>query len=172
MEATIEWVTAETLERTVALLADEVYVGERAEAEEHFADHAAGGGETWLAWVAGRLAGYVTIRWESHNPAFRERGIPLIHHLLVFEPYRRHGIGGRLMDAAERRIATRSAAAGITVGIFDAYGAAQRLYARRGYLPDGRGVCQGHRPLIQGETVAVDHDLILWMTKDLPKETG
>ena len=53
------------------------------------------------------------------------------------------------------------------MGLFDAYGPAQRLYARRGYVPDGRGVCQGHRPLVHGECVTLDHDLILWLTKEL-----
>ena len=34
-------------------------------------------------------------------------------------------------------------------------------------MPDGRGVCQGQLPLKQGEVVAIDHDLIIWLTKDL-----
>ena len=73
------------------------------------------------------------------------------------------------MDAAEKLIATRAAKAGITVGLFDAYGPAQRLYAKRGYIPDGRGICQGRRPLTQGETITLDHDIILWLTKDLTR---
>jgi len=64
-------------------------------------------------------------------------------------------------------MATRATQAGITVGLFDDYGPAQRLYAKRGYVPDGRGACQGQRPLKQGETITTDHDLILWLTKDL-----
>jgi len=71
------------------------------------------------------------------------------------------------MDAAEQLIATRATQAGITVGLFAEYGPAQRLYAKRGYVPDGRGACQGLRPLTPGETVTVDHDLILWLTKAL-----
>ena len=71
------------------------------------------------------------------------------------------------MDAAEELIATRATQTGITVGLFDEYGPAQRLYAKRGYVPDGRDACQGLRPLIQGEPITVDHDLILWLTKDL-----
>jgi hypothetical protein len=42
-------------------------------------------------------------------------------------------------------------------------------YAKRGYLPDGRGACQEQRPLKQGEKITVDHDLILWLTKDLTR---
>jgi len=146
------------------------YYGNLDEARAHFADHADGGGDSFLAYVEGELAGFVTIRWVSHNEQFRRNNIPLIHHLEVFAPYQRRGIASRLMDEAERLIATRATQAGITVGLFDAYGPAQRLYAKRGYIPDGRGVCQAHRPLQRGETVTMDHDLILWLTKDLTGE--
>jgi hypothetical protein len=44
---------------------------------------------------------------------------------------------------------------------------AQRLYGRRGYIPDGRGACQGQRPLRRGTQVTMDDDLIIWLTKDL-----
>ena len=137
------------------------------EAREHFGDHVLGGGDSFLARFDGRLAGYVTIRWELRNEAFRRDGIPLIHHLAVFDEYQRRGIATLLLDSAEALIATRAKKAGITVGLFDAYGPAQRLYAKRGYLPDGRGACQAHRPLQRGETVVMDHDLIHWLTKDL-----
>ena len=42
------------------------------------------------------------------------------------------------------------------------------MYARRGYIPDGRGACQGQRSLSKGMQVSMDHDLIIWLTKDLP----
>jgi hypothetical protein len=73
-----------------------------------------------------------------------------------------------LMDAAENMTRRRGAAElGITVGLFDDYGPAQRLYARRGYLPDGRGACRGQQPLSRGTRVTMDDDLILWLTKDV-----
>lgn len=51
------------------------------------------------------------------------------------------------MDAAERQARDRGIAAlGITAGLFDEYGPAQRMYAQRGYIPDGRGAWQGQRP--------------------------
>lgn len=155
------------LAQTIKLLAESVYDGNVDEAKTHLADHATGGGATWLAHADGSFAGFATIRWQSNNPHFRAENIPLIHHLEVFEDFRRQGIAGRLMDEAEQLIATRAQKAGITVGLFDAYGPAQRLYAKRGYVPDGRGVCQGQRPLQQGDTVTIDHDLLLWLTKTL-----
>jgi GNAT superfamily N-acetyltransferase len=166
---TIERVCAEDLATTIDLFIQQVYPGDPEGAYLHFSGHAEGQTETFLARVDGRLAGYLTLRWESNNPLFRQRHIPLIHHLGVFPQFQRQGIASRLMDAAEHLIATRATQAGITVGLFDEYGPAQRLYARRGYLPDGRGACQGRRPLKQGETITVDHDLILWLTKDLTR---
>ncbi len=163
----ITQIKPDDLAQAIKLFAQSVYGGNVDEAQAHLADHAVGGGATLLAQVDGEFAGFVTVRWQSNNPRFRAANIPLIHHLEVFEPFRRQGLASRLLDAAERLIATRAQQAGITVGLFDVYGPAQRLYAKRSYLPDGQGVCQGQRPLKQGEIVTVDHDLILWLTKDL-----
>src|SRR5215211_7159467 len=68
---------------------------------------------------------------------------------------------------AEQEIAQRSPLAGLCVGIFDEYGPAQRLYAKRGFVPDGRGVCKRHTPLRHGEQVRIEHDLLLWLIKDV-----
>jgi GNAT superfamily N-acetyltransferase len=142
--------------------------GSHAAAHEHVADHAAGEGTTLVARLDGEVAGLVTLRWTSNNPAFADRGIPLVHQLSVAPRFRRLGVGSALMDAAEQLAARRGRlAVGITVGLFDEYGPAQRLYAKRGYVPDGRGACQGRTPLRQGQTVQIDHNLIIWLTKDI-----
>ena len=83
-------------------------------------------------------------------------------------PFRRRGVATLLMDAAEQLARDRGTATlGITVGLFDEYGPAQRLYGQRGYIPDGRGACQGQGPLRRGMQVTIDDDLIIWLTKDL-----
>jgi GNAT superfamily N-acetyltransferase len=89
--------------------------------------------------------------WESNYAGFRSRGIPLLHQIAVAGPFRRRGVATLLMDAAEQLARDRGIATlGITVGLFDDYGLAQRLYARRGYIPDGQGACQGQRALHRG----------------------
>jgi GNAT superfamily N-acetyltransferase len=118
------------------------------------------------------VIGIASILWESNHARFAEHGIPLVHQLAVAGPFRRQGVATMLMDAAEdlaRRHGT--AELGITVGLFDDYGPAQRLYARRGYLPDGRGTCRSQQPLTRGTQVTIDDDLILWLTKDLRTQT-
>ena len=66
------------------------------------------------------------------------------------------------MDAAEQLARERGIVTlGITVGLFDEYGPAQRLYGRRGCIPDGRGPCRGQRSLSKGMQVIMDDDLII-----------
>ncbi len=120
-----------------------------------------------VAFADKLFAGYLTVLWQSPYPPFREAGIPEINDFNVLPEFRRQGIGSRLMDAAEQTIARRSAVVGIGVGLYADYGPAQRLYVRRGYLPDGRGVAYDNRPVQPGESVPVDDELVLWLTKRL-----
>jgi len=98
---------------------------------------------------------------------FREAGIPEIADFNVLIKYQRKGIGTRLMDEAERRIAQRSSIAGIGVGLTSDYGAAQVLYVKRGYVPDGHGICSDGQSLEYGEQISIDDDLVLYLTKVL-----
>ena len=112
-------------------------------------------------------AGYVTINWGPEYPIFRERYIPEIADLNVLKKFRRHGIGTRLMNEAERIISERSDVAGIRVGLTADYGAAQRLYVKCGFIPDGHGVSQRRRFFRYGDELIVDDDLTLAFTKQL-----
>jgi len=47
------------------------------------------------------------------------------------------------------------------------YGGAQRLYIKRGYVPDGLGISQHGRFLLYGDIVTVDDDLTVGFTKIL-----
>lgn len=163
----IERISPSQVDETIELFTRHVYEGDRNQALSHLAGHREGEADTFLAYAGRSLAGFLTIRWQSDYPGFRDQNIPLIQQLEVFPPFQRRGIASQLMEHAERLIATRARQAGIVVGLFDAYGPAQRLYAKRGYVPDGRGACRAQRPLKHGESITIDHDLILWMTKEL-----
>jgi GNAT superfamily N-acetyltransferase len=163
----IQLVGEGNFESAVRFLIEWVSDGEDA-ARRYLADHAEPDGVSLIAVSGTDAVGYAAIAWESNYAGFRSRGIPLLHQIAVSEPWRRRGIATLLMDAAERLARDRGVAAlGITVGLFDEYGPAQRMYGRRGYIPDGRGACQGQRPLSKGMRVSMDHDLIIWLTKDL-----
>jgi GNAT superfamily N-acetyltransferase len=120
-----------------------------------------------LADYAGEFAGYVTVVWESGYAPFRQAQIPEIVDFNVLIKHRRCGIGRALMDEAERRIAARSAVAGIGVGLTADYGAAQVLYCKRGYVPDGCGAFQRGQMIRYGEQIVVDDDLVIYLTKRL-----
>jgi GNAT superfamily N-acetyltransferase len=135
--------------------------------ERYAAEQDAGERDVPVAFVEGAFAGYLTIVWRSGYPPFRERDIPEIVDFNVLPHLRRRGIGSRLLDEAERRIAARSPVVGLGVGLYADYGAAQRLYVKRGYIPDGRGIVARGVTVSPGTTVVVDDDLALYFTKVL-----
>ena len=115
----------------------------------------------------GTVAGYVTILWESGDPLFSSRGIPEINDFNVLSKCRRKGIGSALMDAAEAIVAKRSPVVGRGVGLHPGYGSAQRLYVRRGYVPDGAGVVVDGNAVPEGSEIRLDDRPMLRMTKEL-----
>ncbi len=125
----------------------------------------------WLALKQELPAGYITLKWQSLYPPFHDQNIPEIVDLNVLPPFRRCGIGSLLLDKAETEAATQSDQVGIGVGLYagedGGYGAAQRLYVKRGYVPDGRGVTYHYQPTVPGKSYPLDDDLVLWLTKEL-----
>ena len=85
----------------------------------------------------------------------------------VLERYRCRGIGSRLMDAAERIAARYASTVWLAVGLHSGYGSAQRMYVKRGYLPDGTGAWYGGQPCTPYQPYNLDDDLVLWMSKQL-----
>lgn len=94
----------------------------------------------FVAEMDNQFAGYVTVNWAPTYPGFAQHNIPEIQDLNVITRFRRQGIATRLLDWAEEEAAHRSAVVGIGVGLHPGYCSAQRLYVKRGYIPDGRGV--------------------------------
>lgn len=121
-----------------------------------------------IADSAGNIAGFVNIIWKSKYPPFTEKDIPEISDLRVLEKFRRHHIATALADEAEKIIFERCPAAGIGVGLYADYGAAQRMYTKRGYVLDGRGLMYGNKPVVPGTPVFVDDELVLYFTKERP----
>jgi len=123
--------------------------------------------DVYIAFVEGQFAGYLTICWKSTYGPFREKNIPEIVDFNVLPGFRRMGIGSRLMDKAEHAIARISPTAGIGVGMTPDYGAAQRLYVLRGYIPDGLGLHWRDHHIHYNEQVTIDDDVAIYLTKEL-----
>jgi len=123
--------------------------------------------EVLLATLSGQFAAYLTILWQSQYQPFLKSGIPEIQDLNVLQKFRQRGIASRLMDDAEAIVASRHTEIGIGVGLHPGYNAAQRLYVKRGYVPDGYGVTYSYLPVSEGSQVLLDDELVLWFTKSL-----
>jgi GNAT superfamily N-acetyltransferase/SAM-dependent methyltransferase len=134
--------------------------------EEYLAEQERGERVVIVAYSAGYFAGFATVRWSSEYPLFAERLIPEIADLIVLPPFQRQGIASRIVDEAERRIFERSEWAGIAVGLYGGYGAAQRMYIQRGYVPDGLGLFYKGRYVRPYREIRVDDDLVLHLVKE------
>lgn len=71
------------------------------------------------------------------------------------------------MDVAESISATYADTVYLGVGLHSGYGSAQRMYVKRGYIPDGSGVW--YQDKICGPYVKCvnDDDLVLYLSKKL-----
>lgn len=116
----------------------------------------------------GEIAGYGFVNFAPKYSLYKKLGIPEIQNVNVLPAHRRQGIGERLIAAAEDLAREHGATqAGVSVGLHSDYGAAQRLYVRLGYVPDGFGVTYDRAAVRAGELRPVDDDLCLMLVKDL-----
>ena len=135
--------------------------------EKYLTEQQVGERVVWVAYEADQLAGYITLKWQSQYPSFNTQNIPEIMDLNVLPPFRSKGIGQALLELAEKEANIRSDSVGLGVGLYVDYGAAQRLYIKRGYIPDGLGVTYNYKYIEPGEKVPLDDELVLWFTKQL-----
>jgi len=138
-----------------------------AQYQRYLQEQTDGARAVFVAECGGDLAGYVTLVWVSNYPPFRSRNIPEIVDLNVLKIYQRRRIASALLEVVEKLAGKRSAVVGIGVGLTAAYGPAQRLYVKHGYVPDGHGVFQNGRFPAHGDQIQVDDDLALYLTRDL-----
>ncbi|MBB6672821.1 GNAT family N-acetyltransferase [Cohnella nanjingensis] len=131
------------------------------------AENRSGSRVTLFALEEEEIAGCAHLLSHSEYGYFKEQGIPEINDLNVFPAYRRRGIANRLMEAFERHVSQTNDKIGIGVGLYRDYGSAQRIYCRRGYLPDGYGVAYQQQPVVPGTMVRLDDDLNLYLVKAL-----
>lgn len=110
--------------------------------------------------------GYINLYFQA-EPPFDRTNWPEIVDFGVLEKYQRIGIGSALMDAVESLAAQRSDTVCLGVGMHSGYGSAQRMYVKRGYIPDGSGVWFNGEKLEQYAPCVNDDSLILFMSKKL-----
>ena len=138
--------------------------------QRYLQEQIAGTRTCFVATIDGQFAGYVTVNWRPTYAGFADLNIPEIQDLNVLTRYRRKGIASRLLDRAEAEVARRSGVVGIGVGLHPGYNAAQRLYVKRGYIPDARGITYRERFVEEGAYLVLDDDLVMHFTKQLRVE--
>lgn len=94
-------------------------------------------------------------------------GYPEIVDLGVLEKFRRLGIGTALMDVAEQIASQYADTVYLDVGLHSGYGSAQRMYVKRGYIPDGSGVWYRDKVCPCYTDCVNDDDLVLCLSKKL-----
>ena len=131
----------------------------------YFWEQASGDREVLVAEIDGAVAGYVTILPSAKHGPFAEV-YPELSDFNVFEHFRNQGIGNQLLEEAEKRVKFVSSKVTLGVGLHLGYGPAQRLYIRRGYIPDGTGVWYRNQPLEMNATSQNNDDLVLYLVKE------
>ncbi len=166
MNSTMRLLEAQDIPRMVASLPTEDHRARRQKIyQRYLEEQSKGEREVVVAFLDEDYAGRVTIIWHPEYPLFAENNIPEISDIGVEPDYQRRGIGSMLMDEAEKRIFERSDVAGIGFGISADYGPAQRMFVKRGYIPDGLGLWSSGRGYIwESSTVQVD-DCAIFLTK-------
>lgn len=132
----------------------------------YFKEQESGEREVLVAEVEGALAGYITILSCAKQGPFAEI-YPELSDFNVFEPFQNQGIGNLLLEEAEKRVRLISDKVTLGVGLHSGYGPAQRLYIKRGYIPDGTGVWyQNHQPAMNAVCEDIG-ELVLYLSKNL-----
>ena len=130
-------------------------------------DQACGKSIALTAEYKGQAAGYINVYKNADCGPFANQGYCEIVDFGVLEKYRCRGIGTRLMDLAEKLAGEYADVVYLAVGLHEGYGSAQRMYCKRGYLPDGSGVWYENEPAKPYQMYCNDDDLILYLSKRL-----
>lgn len=120
-----------------------------------------------VAELNGYVSGYVTLLSNAQTGPFADKGIPEIVDFNVLIKYQKRGIGNKILDITEKLAKAESDYVSLAVGLHSGYGSAQRMYVKRGYIPDGTGVWYYGRQLEPYVNCINDDELTLYFLKPL-----
>ena len=135
--------------------------------ENYYKEQEEGKRLVFIAEYEGRVSGQCTLVLNPDEGPWANRGIPEIADLTVFFDVHNKGIGSKILDAVEKEASKISGQVYLAVGVHSGYGAAQRIYVKRGYVFDGSGVWYQGKQLEQYAPCCNDDDLVLFMIKEL-----
>lgn len=121
-----------------------------------------------MAVYDGQDAGYGILNWSPKYGLYKKLNIPEIQDLNVTPDFRRRGIASVFIAHCESLAKQKGyTQMGIAFGLNSFYGAAQRLYIKLGYIPDGEGATYDRKHVAFGDFKPLDDDLCLMLVKDL-----
>lgn len=159
-----------TLEDAQIICDEEIAQGWKQTIDKYLArieDHNSGKSISLVAEYNGNVAGYINVYPNAQAGSFKGKGYPEIVDFGVLEKYRCLGMGTKLMDVAEDIAGQYADTVFLGVGLHSGYGAAQRMYSKRGYILDGTGAWYGENIAAPYENYCLDDDLILFLSKKL-----
>ncbi len=135
--------------------------------ESYYREQEEGVRLVFIAEYDGDVKGQCTLVLHPSEGPWGGKDIPEIVDLTVFFDIHGKGIGTKLLDVAESEASKISDTVFLAVGVHSGYGPAQRIYVKRGYIPDGSGVWYQGKVLDQYAPCVNDDDLLLFMSKSL-----
>lgn len=120
-----------------------------------------------IALLNGEIAGYVFVLYQDRWGSMAEARQPGLADLNVFPWNRRCGVGNALLEKAEEIAALYGDSLHLDVHVTATAGQAHRLYFRRGYLPDGRGIYHKYKQYDNAMGEVNPEDLTLLLIKSL-----
>jgi len=118
--------------------------------------------------IDGKIIGRVLYNEQPKHKPFKALGIPEIQDLFINPGFRRRGVATLLIKHCEDVAKKQShKQIGISVALHKNAGAAQILYTKLGYVPDGLGVTYDRAPVDFAALKPVDDDLCIMLTKYL-----
>lgn len=136
--------------------------------DTYYQEHIDGTRTVWVGFNNNVISGYITLKYKSSYLFFYHQNIPEIMDLNVIPQFRNQGLATQLLHHVEQYALQKGyQEIGLGVGLYKDYGVAQRLYSKKGYIPDGQGITYNYLYVIPGTYIRVEDDLVLWLSKKL-----
>ncbi len=135
--------------------------------QKYYTEQQNGSRTVYVAASENHVLGYATLLPKDENGPFKDQNVPVVCDFNVLEQYQRQGVGTAILDQIESDVRQYADKICLGVGLHRGYGPAQRLYIKRGYIPDGSGVWYDDAVLEPYAPCCNNDNLILYLSKDL-----
>jgi GNAT superfamily N-acetyltransferase len=137
----------------------------RENSEELYRQQVLGLRENWVAIHQDKIVGIVSLSWVSDYEPFSQEHIPEICTICVLPDHRRKGIATALLNRVEPIALKKARQIGISLNLAPCCNFSQRMYVKRGYIPDGNGLFYQKQPLTPQQQICIDDDLCMYLIK-------